>query len=86
MVGTAGGKVMILSSDNLAILDQLENEQVANAHYYYSNSSFFLITYFPLKTAASVDAIATETDCRCLYVAHENGLIKAWNGRLSIYH
>ena len=32
MVGTAGGKVMILSSDNLAILDQLENEQVANAH------------------------------------------------------
>ena len=39
-----------------------------------------------LKTVASVVAIATETDCRCVYVAYENGVIKIWDGQSSIHH
>ena len=38
---------------------------------------------FPLKSIAAIVAIATEIDCRCVYVAHENAIIKAWNGQLS---
>ena len=85
MVGTAGGKVIILSSDNLTKQGQLENGQVVGSIILCIHCCLFNKIYIFHQIVASAVAIATETctDYRYIYVAHENGLIKAWNGQLS---